>query len=42
MENHKTDVALAIFDSNEEIEYPEYIVRAIEWASRKAESDNDV
>lgn len=41
MENHKTDVALAIFDSNDKIEYPEYIIRATEWASRKARSNND-
>lgn len=41
MEGHKTDVALAIFDSTERIRYPDYIVRAINWASSKAGISDD-
>ncbi|MDR1945089.1 MAG: hypothetical protein LBQ59_03240 [Candidatus Peribacteria bacterium] len=29
MKKHKTDVALKIFDSDEKIEYPQYILDAI-------------
>lgn len=35
MEKHKTEVALKIFDATEKITYPNYIVKAIEWAARK-------
>lgn len=36
MENNKTEVALKIFEAEEEITYPNYIVRAIDWAAHKA------
>ena len=35
MEKHKTEVALKIFDATEKITYPNYIVKAIEWAASK-------
>ena len=42
MENNKTDVALAIFDAKDCIQYPQYIMRAIEWAYDKVKVDEDV
>jgi putative ATP-dependent endonuclease of OLD family len=31
MENNKTDCALKIFDTNIDIEFPQYILNAINW-----------
>ena len=42
MENNKTDVALAIFDAEDCIQYPEYITRAIEWAYSKVKAGKNV
>lgn len=35
MSNNKTEWALKLFDSNENVEYPEYIKNAIQWCDEK-------
>lgn len=42
MESNKTEVALKIFETKDCIAYPDYIVRAIEWAHVKAGLESNV